>query len=358
MDILEKVTQCIKAFDANAFTQVDVLNILNKETLQPHDLMTLLSTAADKFLENMAIRAKQERARYHGNNVALYTPLYISNYCVNHCVYCGFNCNKDIRRGKLSLDEIERECHAVADMGLTEILLLTGESREHSPVEYIAKAVEIAATCFSTVGVEIYSLECAEYHALRRKGADFVSVYQETYDRDVYKQCHPDGPKSDYDYRFNSQERALQSGMRGVGFGALLGLDDWRRDALAAAVHAYYVQQVYPHIEISFSVPRLRGYGVETNERELLQVLLAYRIFMPYASINISTRERAHFRNHVLELAANKISAGVKVGVGGHGDEAKGDEQFAISDPRGVDEIHKMIVQQGLQPVYTDYIRV
>ncbi|NLI92720.1 MAG: 2-iminoacetate synthase ThiH [Peptococcaceae bacterium] len=364
-NIMDKVLYYAEAFDYRRYTRQDVIGALAKDLLSIEDYAAILSPAAIPFLEEMARKAKLETAKHFGNSVCLFTPLYIANYCENHCVYCGFNCTNQIRRGKLTLQEIEEELQAIASTGLKEILLLTGESRKKSGVEYIGEAVKLAAKYFSTVGIEIYPLNTQEYAYLHDCGADFVSVYQETYNPNKYEQVHVRGPKRIYPYRFNAQERALLGGMRGVAFGALLGLDDYRKDAFAAGLHAYLIQKKYPHAEISFSTPRLRPYinNAENNphdvhEKQLLQVMLAYRLFMPYAGITISTRERAGFRDHVIGMAATKISAGVRVGVGGHNEEEKGDEQFQISDPRSVQEVHQMIVNRGLQPVYTDYIRV
>lgn len=363
-DIMDKVLEKVKEFDGSRYNAGDVNNALMKEELDIYDFAALLSPAADSELEKIAYRAREERIKHFGNSVCLFTPLYIANYCANNCVYCGFNCKNKINRAALTLEEIEREYRTIADTGLKEILLLTGESRKMSPVEYIGSAVSLAKKYFSTIGIEIYPLNSDEYSYLQRCGADFVSVYQETYNTDIYEKNHLSGPKRVYPYRFNAQERAILGNMRGVGFGALLGLGNFREDAFAAGLHAYYIQKKYPHAEISFSVPRMRPYinNAENNpndvhERQLLQVVLAYRIFMPYASITISTRENARFRDNIIKLAATKISAGVKVGVGGHSEEEKGDEQFEISDPRSVDEVTKMIYSCGMQPVYSDYIR-
>ena len=363
--VMDRVLEAADGYDFNRHNADDVRAALKKDALSLYDYGSLLSPAADGFLEEMARRAKSETGKHFGNSVSLYTPLYISNFCDNKCDYCGFNKDNDIVRGKLSLTEIDKELNAIAGSGLQEVLLLTGESRAESNVEYIGEAVKLAKKYFSTIGIEVYPLNTDEYVYLNKCGADFVSVYQETYDRLLYAVHHGDGPKSDFIYRFNAQERALAGGMRGVSFGALLGLGDFRKDAYATGLHAYYLQQKYSHAEIAFSVPRLRGIinnaGVgacDVRERQLLQVLLAYRIFMPFASISISTREREGFRDNVIGLAANKISAGVKVCVGGHGGEQKGDEQFDISDPRDVARIHEAIIAKGLQPVYTDYIRM
>ena len=364
--IMNKVLKMTDEYDYRRYNAIDVKNVLNKETLGAEDLAVLLSPSAEPLLEKMARRAKIETAKHFGNTVCMFTPLYIANYCENYCVYCGFNCSNKIRRGKLSIDEIESEYKTISETGLREILLLTGESKSASPVEYIAEAVSLAKKFFSTIGVEVYPMNSDEYAVLRKAGADFVSVYQETYNTVKYEEVHLRGPKRVFPYRFNSQERALLGGMRGVAFGSLLGLSDFRKDAYAAGLHAFFIQKKYPWAEISYSLPRLRPYinnadnnPNDVHETQLLQVMLAYRIFMPYAGITISTRERAGFRDNVAGLAATKISAGVKVGIGGHGDnEQKGDEQFEISDPRSVEEVRKALIDKGLQPVFTDYVRV
>ncbi len=363
--VLEKVGALLAGYDYRRYTGDDVKRALRQERLAVEDYGAILSPAAADFLEEMAAKATAETRKHFGNAVQLFTPLYIANYCENECVYCGFNCRNRIHRGKLSPAEIEEELKAIAASGLREILLLTGESRRQSGVEYIGEAVKLAAKYFATVSIEIYPLNTDEYAYLHACGADYVCVYQETYDPDKYEQVHRRGPKRVFPYRFYAQERALRGGMRGVAFGALLGLGDFRKDAFAVGLHAFFLQQKYPPAEISFSVPRLRPYinnaannANDVHERQLLQVMLAFRLLMPFAGITISTRERAGFRDHVIGMAATKISAGVCVGVGGHKAAEKGDEQFEIADPRSVAEVHRMILSRGLQPVYTDYVRV
>lgn len=365
MEILDKVLKEYEEYDYNSYTRNDVVSALSKDTIDVEDYKALLSPKAMEFLEPMARRAKQETMKHFGNSVCLFTPLYIANYCVNHCVYCGFNCTNKIHRAKLSMEEIEKEYQAIARTGLKEILILTGESKTASSVEYIGDAVELAKKYFSTIGIEVYPMDVDEYEYIHKKGADFVSVYQETYNTKTYDQVHLSGPKKVFSYRFNAQERALLGGMRGVGCGALLGLDDFRKDAFASGIHASLLQKKYPQAEVSFSVPRLRPYkNNETNdakdvhEKQLLQVMLAHRLFMPFAGITISTRERAGFRDNVVGMAATKISAGVSTGVGGHEEEEKGDAQFMISDPRSVDEVVQMLGHRGMQGIYTDYVRV
>lgn len=367
---MERVLYEAEACHMEDFTKSDVLSSLHKDSLNFRDYAALLSPAAAPYLEVMAARALDETRRHFGNTISVFTPLYIANYCENHCVYCGFNCKNKIRRAKLAPGEIETELKTIADAGLKEILLLTGESRRMSDVAYIGEAVKIARKYFEAVGLEIYPLNSGEYAYLHSCGADFVSVYQETYNTKKYSQVHLSGHKRCYSYRFNAQERALMGGIRGVAFGALLGLDDFRKDAFCTGLHAYLIQQKYPNAEISFSVPRLRPYMSEdeknllmpdftgVKESELLQVMLAYRIFIPFAGITISARERGGFRDNVLGLAATKTSAGVSTGIGGHKTEAKGDEQFEIADARSVEDVHRAILDRGLQPSYTDYLWV
>ena len=364
-DMLDRVTEAMDNYDYTVYTERDVLSAIAKDTLSPEDFGALLSPAALPHLEEMAQRAQAETRKHFGNSIAMFTPLYIANYCENYCIYCGFNCHNKIRRARLDEAEIDREMQTIAKTGLQEILILTGESRKMSDVEYIARACKIAKKYFKVVGVEVYPMNSDEYAVLHKNGADFVTVFQETYNSDKYETLHLEGHKRIFPYRFYAQERAVMGGMRGVGFAALLGLDDFRKDAFATGMHAYLLQKKYPHAEIAFSCPRLRPIinndkinPKDVHEPQLLQVICAYRIFMPFASITISTRECERFRNNVIKIAATKISAGVDVGIGGHSGEQKGDEQFEISDPRNVDEVFKAIEEQGMQPVMSDYIYV
>lgn len=363
--VQDEVIARMNAYDADRYTAADVQRALARDVLQPEDFAALLSLAAAPFLEQMAQRAQAETRKHFGNAVQMFTPLYIANYCENYCIYCGFNCHNHIRRARLTSDEIEQELKAIAQTGLQEILLLTGESRAMSPVSYIGEAVKLARRYFRVIGIEIYPLNVEEYAYLHECGVDYVTVFQETYDAEKYKTLHLGGHKRIFPYRLTAQERALMGGMRGVGFAALLGLSDFRKDAFATGMHAYLLQRKYPHAEIAFSCPRLRPIinnnqinPKDVHEPQLLQVVCAYRIFMPFASITISTRERAGFRDNIIGIAATKISAGVDVGIGGHSGEDKGDEQFEISDARTVDEVYHAIEAQGLQPVMADYLYV
>ena len=340
---------------------------LRQERKSLRDFQALLSPAALPFLEEIAQQAQAETQKYFGNSVSMFTPVYIANYCENYCIYCGFNCHNHIRRAQLNTEEIRREFAAIAKTGLQEVLILTGESRKKSTVEYIGEAVKIAREYFRVIGLEVYPMNSDEYAYLHKCGADYVTVFQETYNPDKYETLHLAGHKRVFPYRFHAQERALMGGMRGVGLAALLGLDDFRKDAFATGMHAYLLQKKYPHAEIAFSCPRLRPIinndkinPMDVHEAQLLQVVCAYRLFMPFASITISSRECARVRDNLVQIAATKISAGVSTGIGEHGEEVqdKGDEQFEISDGRTVDEVYHALAEHHLQPVMADYIYV
>lgn len=366
-DMLDKVISAMDAYDYSSFTADDVRAALSADVLNPRDFQALLSPAAEPFIEELAQRAQAETRKHFGNSVMMFTPVYIANYCENYCIYCGFNCHNKINRAKLSADEIEHEFQEIAKTGLQEVLILTGESRKMSDVKYIGEACKAARKYFKVIGVEVYPMNSDEYAYLHECGADYVTVFQETYNSDKYETLHLEGHKRIFPYRFYAQERAILGGMRGVGFAALLGLDDFRKDGFATGYHAYLLQQKYPHAEIAISCPRLRPIinndkinPKDVHEKQLLQVICAYRLFLPFASITISTRECERFRDNIIKIAATKISGGVCVGIGGHGEneEEKGDEQFEISDGRSVQEVYDAIVKQGMQPVMSDYIYV
>lgn len=368
-DILNKVVADMNSYDYDSYTAQDVQAALSHEHITPQDFRALLSPAALPFIEQIAQRAQKETRKHFGNSIYMFTPIYIANYCENYCIYCGFNCHNKIRRAQLNYDEIDKEMAAIAKSGLQEILILTGESRKKSTVEYIGEACKIAKKYFRVIGLEIYPLNSDEYAYLQKCGADYVTVFQETYNSDKYETLHLAGHKRVFPYRFYAQERALKGGMRGVGFAALLGLDDFRKDALATGMHAYYLQKKYPQAEIAFSCPRLRPIinndkinPMDVHERQLLQVVCAYRLFMPFASITVSTRECSRVRNNLVNIAATKISAGVSTGIGEHSNENpekdKGDAQFEISDTRSVDEVYNDLLKINLQPVMAEYIYV
>ena len=371
-DLKDRVLAEMGSYDYTRYTAADVKAALEHTTCSLEDFKALLSPAAAPFLEEMARKAHGETQRHFGNTVYLFTPLYIANYCENYCVYCGFNCYNHIQRMKLNHEQIEHEMQVIAASGMEEILILTGESRSMSSVEYIGEACKLARKYFRMVGLEIYPVNTDEYRYLHACGADYVTVFQETYDADKYETLHLMGHKRVWPYRFDAQERALRGGMRGVAFSALLGLADFRKDALASALHVYYLQRKYPAAEMSLSCPRLRPIinndkinPLDVGERQLCQVLCAYRIFLPFVGITVSSRENAAFRNGIVRIAATKVSAGVSTGIGDHeskyqGKEAEetGDEQFEISDERSLSQMYQDMAEEGLQPVLNDYLYV
>lgn len=378
MEIIESnvranVMEQVNSYDYSKYTAADVRSALEHETCTIEDFKALLSPAAEPLLEQMAERARLETSKHFGNTVYLFTPLYIANYCENYCVYCGFNCYNHISRMKLSMEQIEKEMRVIADSGMEEILILTGESHTQSDVNYIGEACKLAKKYFRMVGLEIYPVNTEDYKYLHECGADYVTVFQETYDTEKYESLHLLGHKRVWPYRFDAQERALRGGMRGVAFSALLGLSDFRKDSLASALHVYYLQRKYPHAEMSLSCPRLRPIinnnkinPLDVHEKQLCQIICAYRIFLPFVGITVSSRESAEFRNGIVKIAATKVSAGVSTGIGDHeskysgkeSDEIQGDEQFEINDNRSLDKMYRDIADEGLQPVLNDYLYV
>lgn len=372
-DICSRVIGQMDSYEYSRYTARDVKDALEHVTCSIEDFKALLSPAAEPFLEEMAQRARLETSRHFGNTVYLFTPLYIANYCENYCVYCGFNCYNHIRRMKLTMEQIEQEMKVIADSGMEEILILTGESHQMSDIKYIGEACKLARNYFRMVGLEIYPVNTEDYRYLHQCGADYVTVFQETYDADTYESLHLLGHKRVWPYRFDAQERALMGGMRGAACSALLGLSDFRRDALASALHVYYLQRKYPHAELSLSCPRLRPIinndrinPLDVHEKQLCQMICAYRIFLPFVGITVSSRESAAFRNGIVKIAATKVSAGVSTGIGDHeskysgkeSESLQGDEQFEINDNRSLDAMYRDIAGEGLQPVLNDYLYV
>ena len=361
-DIADRVEEARRAFDPSVYTEDDVRRAIGSPP-SVEGFAALLSPAAEPLLEDIAVRARRLTREHFGNSVCMFTPLYVSNYCSNLCVYCGFNRDNRIERLALDMGQVAAELDAIRETGLEEVLILTGESRSRSDVGYIRECVRLAAERFAVVGIEVYPMNSDDYALIQEAGADYVTVFQETYDPARYSQLHLAGPKSVFRYRLEAQERALMGGMRGVAFGALLGLGDFRSDAFCCGLHASLVQRRYPAAEISMSLPRLRPAAnmlLQTSgvtEAQLLQVSLAYRLFLPYAGQTISTRERPGFRDGIVGLSATKISAGVSVGIGEHSSSGHGEGQFVISDPRSVDEVASALVGHGLQPVMADYVR-
>jgi len=352
-------------FDFDGFfertNEADVQRVLAKNRLTPLDFLALLSPTAEIYLEEMASKANRLTVQHFGRTMQLFTPIYVSDFCVNQCVYCGFRVTNGLKRHKLSAREVAAEAGKIAESGLKHILLLTGDSRQQSPVEYIKECAAILKGYFTSIGIEVYSLQGEEYAELVKAGVDSLTMFQETYDPVLYARLHPAGPKRDYRFRLEAPERGGAAGMRSLNVGALLGLGEWRRDAFFSGLHADYLQRCYPAVEVGLCPPRMRPYsGADfqpasvVNDENLVQYIAAFRLFMPRSGVTVSTRESAAFRDNLVRLGVTRMSAGVSNAVGGHSaEDVTG--QFEIADKRSVAEMAASLYRQGYQPVYKDW---
>jgi 2-iminoacetate synthase len=350
----------------NKVTKEDVVSATVNPRAGDEDLMALLSPCAEDCLETMAQRAHDLTVQHFGRTMLLFTPMYLSNHCVNQCAYCGFNVKNDIPRKKLTIEETRKEAGYLASKGFRHILILTGESRVHTSVGYISEMVDVLKEYFTSVSIEVYPLEEKEYSTLISHGVDGMVLFQETYDEEVYDRVHIAGPKKNYRFRLDAPERAAKAGMRTVNIGALLGLKDWRTEAYLVGLHAKYLRDRYPDCEISISVPRIRDHAGKFNstipisDKNLVQMIVALRNFLPRVGITLSTRESATLRDHLIPLGITKMSAESDTSVGGHtvygSDQTSG--QFEISDKRSLDEIKKELLQRGYQPIMKDWVRM
>jgi len=335
--------------------------ILRKERINFNDFLALLSPVAEEHLEEMAQKARRLTVQNFGRTIILYTPMYLSNYCINRCLYCGFNVDNRLTRRQLTLEEVEREAQVISATGLKHILILTGEAPKKASLEYLQDCVQILKKYFTSIAIEIYPLAEAEYSQLIAAGVDGLTIYQETYQEDVYDSLHLSGPKKDYRFRLDAPERACRAAMRSVNIGALLGLADWRKEAFFTGLHADYLQNKYLDTEVSISLPRIRPHlgGFQpvspVSDKNLVQIMLAFRLFMPRVGIAVSTRERAEFRDNVMALGVTKMSAGSTTSVGGHSSPKDDTGQFEISDQRDVEEMREAIFKLGYQPVFKDW---
>jgi len=342
-----------------AVTPARIERALSKNKLDEHDYLALLSPAASapEYLEMIARRASGLTRAHFGSAILLFTPLYVSNVCDNICPYCSFARHNKIRRRHLSIDEVRDAARRIAETGLRHILILTGESRRGASVQYLKDCVSVLKDCFSSISIEVYPLDESEYAELIEAGVDGLTIYQETYDRDIYTSLHRGGPKEDFEYRLLAPERACRAGMRSVTVGALLGLAPSLKDTFLSGLHARYIMDTFPSVEVAASFPRLRPqsgefdvrFGVE--DRAFVQYMAAFRVFMPSAGITISTREPADLRDAVLPIAPTKMSAGVSTSVGGDG----ADSQFEIADGRSVEQMRADLLSRGFQPVMVDW---
>jgi len=339
----------------------DVERVLLKETLNEFDFLTLLSSAAIEYLEPLAQKARKSTLAHFGKVISLYTPLYISNYCENECLYCGFRHSNPMQRRKLPVRKVKMEAEEIASSGIRNVLLLTGESRIISSVSYIKGCIQTLNQHFASVSIEIYPLEKDEYALLIAAGVDGISIYQETYDKNLYNTMHPSGPKSDYLFRLDTPQRAAEARMRQINIGALLGLGEFQKDVFFTGLHGYWLQNNYPEIELGVSFPRIQPQTGDfvcehpLTDQELVQSLIATRLFLPHAGITISTRENSALRRNLIGLGVTRMSAGSRTQVGGYALSAAEEGQFEISDKSSVCEVREMIEQRGYQPVCKDW---
>lgn len=361
------IIKSYKNFDIDKYlenvTDYDVLRSLDKDRLDEYDLLNLLSKTAVKHLEKMAKKAHELSIQYFGKTVCLYTPMYIANYCINQCVYCSYNIGSGIKRKKLTIDEIKAEGDCISKDGFKHLLILTGESNFHSSVEYIGEAVDVLKGKFPSIGIEVYPMEVDEYKYIVDKGVDGLTVYQETYDEDVYKKVHIKGPKADYKFRLDAPERGAKAGMRNISIGALLGLNEFRRETFFTILHGKYLKKKYPYLELCYSAPRMRPFKgcyediVHISDVDLVQVMLCMRLFDPHAGINLSTRENIDMRKNLIPLGVTKLSAGVSTDVGGHSQCEHDTAQFKTNEDSEVKDVVSMLKSIGYQHVFKDWER-
>ncbi len=349
------------------FSLDDVCLSLKGDNFSDKSFSVFLSPAAESILEEMAQRAHALTLRNFGKTIQLYTPLYLSDFCENECVYCGFNARNNTLRKKLTEEEVEKEAAAIFSTGIKHILVLTGDSRKNSPLEYIISCIKILKKYFTSITVEIYALSEIEYRDIIGAGVDGLTIYQETYDEMLYADLHKKGPKRDYLFRLNAPERAAKQGIRSINIGALLGLSDWRKEIFLMGFHAKYLQDKFPEAEIGVSIPRLRPHAGEfkvshkVSDMNMAQIITALRIYLPKIGITLSTRESPGLREGLLPLGITRMSAGSSTKVGGHMVELCVDEnvpQFDISDTRSVSQIKEMLVLKGYQPVFKDWMLI
>ena len=364
---LNKIDQAAVIARIESATVHDVMPIISRarnfQPIRPDDFLALVSPAAAGLLEPMAQVAQAITARRFGRTISLYAPLYISNHCSNACVYCGFNAGNQVARRALSVTEVIAEAKLLKGRHISQLLLVTGESPHHCSAANLAAMAQRLKPMFPSLAIEVQPMDTQEYRALRQAGIDGLAVYQETYDREIYAQMHPSGPKRDFDYRLAAPERGGEAGFRQLGIGSLLGLNDWRLEAHYLVSHAAYLMKHYWKSQVSVSFPRLRpaagGFQPPhpVSEPDLAQMICALRLALPDAGLVLSTRESAAFRDNMLGLGITRISAGSRTSPGGYldelGDQAEG--QFAVCDERSVEDVVAAVRSRGFDPVWKDW---
>lgn len=366
MDFKEQINQ----YDWDALkgsiyqkTATDVKAALMKKNRDIHDFMALVSPAAQPYLEQMAALSRMYTRQRFGNTIQFYVPLYLTNACTNHCVYCGFNHTNDIRRIVLTDEQIMQEVRAIKEMGdFQHILLVTGEDPRVAGADYIENAIRLVKPYFSSISIEVQPLKQEEYKQLGDAGMNAVYCYQETYNKDRYKVYHPKGMKSKMDWRLDAFDRMGKAGVHKIGLGVLIGLEDWRTDVTMMALHLLYMQKRYWQTKYSISFPRIRPHegeafqpNVVMSDRELAQTIFAFRMLDHDVEIALSTRESTYFRDHMTTLGITSLSAGSKTDPGGYAVYRHELEQFVINDGRTPDEVLEAVKKQGYEVVWKDW---
>ena len=342
-------------------TSRDVEAALSSPRRTLEDFKALISPAAAPYLEDMAQRSHQLTQKRFGKTIQMYAPLYLSNECNNICTYCGFSFDNKLKRKTLTDDEILKEITEIKKHGFDHLLLVTGEANRTVHVDYFKKAIEIIKPHFANISIEVQPLEQTEYEELKSAGVYAVLVYQETYHQQKYSECHPKGKKSNFYYRLETPDRVGKAAIHKIGLGVLLGLEDWRTDTFFCALHLDYLQKKYWQTKYSISFPRIRpAEGIATpdeaiTDKELVQLICAYRLLNEDVELSISTRESEIFRNNIVKLGTTSMSAGSKTNPGGYAVEPESLEQFEISDERSAEEIAKLISSCGYESVWKDW---
>ena len=346
-------------------TAADVQQALASERITHDQFLTLISPAAEPYLEAMARKSMHLTRKRFGNTIQMYIPLYLSNKCTNICTYCGFSLGNKIRRKTLTMEELDREVAAIKNMGFDHLLLVTGEAQGTVGLKYFKEVIARVKPHFSHITLEVQPLEEKEYRELMKLGLDAVLVYQETYHRSAYESYHLRGSKQDFDYRLDTADRLGRAGIDKIGVGALIGLEDWRTDAAFVGAHLDYLEKTYWRTRYSISFPRLRPCEGEfqpvsiISDKQLVQLICAYRLLKPEAELSLSTRESEAFRDNILPLGITTVSAYSSTHPGGYADDNilgnEDLEQFSIDDARRPEVVAEVIKAKGLEPVWKDW---
>lgn len=363
LDTFNQLSWDVSKASIQAKTAADVERALSRPAGQVSldDFQALIAPVAGDYLEEMARISHTRTVERFGYTQQLYAPVYLSNVCSNVCTYCGFSATNRIPRKILNDAEILLELDAVKALGMDHVLFVTGEANVRVGVPYFQKALELARDRFSNISLEVQPLDQAAYETLIESGLSSVLVYQETYHREAYAQYHLSGMKQDFDYRLETPDRLGRAGIKKIGLGALYGLEDWRTDSFFVAAHLRYMEQTYWKTKYSLSFPRLRPHEGEfqpvstMTDRDLVQLICAYRMLSPEVELSLSTRESERFRDHAFQLGITTMSAGSKTNPGGYAVDPQTLEQFEISDDRQPDAVASMLRSRGYEVVWKDW---